>query len=79
MPAKKTRLCWAINDSKDNNLRCNELTVDYEDLVKAGVLDQRRPSWLDLVADADHGSAGWPRYRKRRKLRWAAAWGICTT
>jgi chaperonin GroEL len=28
-----------INDSKDNNFGYNALTGDYEDLVKAGVLD----------------------------------------
>jgi chaperonin GroEL len=28
-----------INDSKDNNYGYNALTGDYEDLVKAGVLD----------------------------------------
>src|SRR5438105_2518650 len=28
-----------VNDSKDNNVRNNGLTGDYEDLVKAGVLD----------------------------------------
>ena len=28
-----------MNDSKDNNFGFNALTGDYEDLVKAGVLD----------------------------------------
>jgi len=28
-----------VNDSKDNNFGYNALTGDYEDLVKAGVLD----------------------------------------
>jgi chaperonin GroEL len=28
-----------VNDSKDNNFGFNALTLDYEDLVKAGVLD----------------------------------------
>jgi chaperonin GroEL len=28
-----------VNDSKDNNFGYNALTADYEDLVKAGVLD----------------------------------------
>ncbi len=33
-----------INDSKDNNFGYNALTGDYEDLVKAGVLDPTKVS-----------------------------------
>ena len=53
-----------VNDSKDANYGYNALTSEYEDLVKAGVLDptkvvrtaltERR---LDRVVDADHRSA----------------------
>jgi hypothetical protein len=52
-----------VNDSKDNNFGYNALTGEYEDLVKAGVLDPTkvRPDRahqcrLDRVADADHRS-----------------------
>jgi hypothetical protein len=53
-----------LNDSKDNNFGYNALTGDYEDQVKAGVLDPtkvvrtlpcRMP--LDRGADADYRSA----------------------
>ena len=39
-PAKKARSFWArCNESKDTNFGYNALTGEYEDLVKAGVLD----------------------------------------
>ena len=40
MPAKKAQSFWAkCYDSKDHNYGYNALTGEYEDLVKAGVLD----------------------------------------
>ncbi len=79
-----------INDSKDNNFGYNAQTGEYEDLVKAGVLDptkvvrtaltERR---LHRLPDAHHRSSGVRRSRKRRRaLPWpaatAAAWETCT-
>jgi hypothetical protein len=52
-----------VNDSKDNNFGYNALTGEYEDLVKAGVLD---PTKVVRTALTNAGADT------------AAAWGICT-
>ena len=79
-----------INDSKDNNYGYNALTGEYEDLVKAGVLD---PTKVVRTALQDAGSIAslmlttealpFPKSpRRRRTLRWsvdmAVVWKGCT-
>ena len=79
-----------IRDSKDPNYGYNAQTGEFEDLVKAGVIDPTKVTRTALQnaasiagSDADHRSSCRPRFRKTRRLRQcaaatAAAWATCT-
>ena len=79
-----------INDSKDSNFGYNALTDEYEDLVKAGVLDPTKVVRTALTnagsiacVDADHRSAGGGDSGKEGSSMpaadtAAAAWKACT-
>ena len=78
-----------IKESKDPNFGYNAQTNQFEDLVKAGVIDpdqghahRAAECRLDRGPDAHHRSPGSRRFRKRRRnrrcLTAAAAWAECT-
>jgi len=86
--AKKANRSGQDYDSKDNNFGYNALTGEYEDLVKAGVLDPTRSCALpcrcriNRFVDAHYRGASRGDPRRRRALgrtwRHGAVWETCT-